>query len=111
MGLTFLAHASMPLKYWDEAFLTVVYLINCTPTKLLAYDTLIHKLLAVTLDYSSFWVFWCAYWPNLHPYNSYKLQLCSVCCIFLGYSNMHKDFKCLDAATNRIYIYCDAIFD
>jgi hypothetical protein len=31
MGLVLLAHASMPLKYWDGAFLAVVYLINCTP--------------------------------------------------------------------------------
>jgi hypothetical protein len=28
MGLTLLAHASMPLKYWDEAFLVATYLIN-----------------------------------------------------------------------------------
>lgn len=27
-GLSLLAHASMPLKFWDEAFLSVVYLIN-----------------------------------------------------------------------------------
>jgi hypothetical protein len=28
MGLALLAHASMPLKYWDEAFLAATYLIN-----------------------------------------------------------------------------------
>jgi hypothetical protein len=48
MGLALLAHASMPLKYWDEAFLAVTYLINYTPTKLLSYDTPIYMLLGTT---------------------------------------------------------------
>ena len=28
VGLALLANASMPLKFWDEAFLTAIYLIN-----------------------------------------------------------------------------------
>jgi histone deacetylase 1/2 len=75
MGLALLAHASMPLKYWDEAFLTATYLINRTPTKLLAYETPLQKLLGATPDYSSFRVFGCACWPNLHPYTQHKLEL------------------------------------
>jgi hypothetical protein len=31
--------------------------------------------------------------------------------VFLGYSNMHKGFKCLDISTGRIYISLDVIFD
>jgi transposase InsO family protein len=27
-GLVLLAHASVPLKFWDEAFITTAYLIN-----------------------------------------------------------------------------------
>jgi hypothetical protein len=46
MGLALLAHASMPLKYWDEDFLAATFLINHTLTKLLSYDTPMHKLLA-----------------------------------------------------------------
>jgi hypothetical protein len=92
-------------------FLAVIYLINRTPTKLLSYDTPLHRLLGVTPDYSSFRVFWCACWPNLHPYNSHKLELRSTCCVFLGYSNMHKEFKCLDIFKGCIYISRDMIFD
>jgi hypothetical protein len=93
MGLSLLATASMPHKYWDEAFLAATYLINCTPTKLLNYDTPIHTLLGATPDYSSFRVFGCACWPNLCPYNFHKLQFQSIRCVFLGYSNMHKGYK------------------
>lgn len=28
VGLTILANASIPLKFWDEAFVTAVFLIN-----------------------------------------------------------------------------------
>jgi IS30 family transposase len=44
MGLSLLAIDSMPLKYWDEAFLAATYLINHAPRKLLAYDTPLHTL-------------------------------------------------------------------
>jgi hypothetical protein len=78
---------------------------NCSPM------TPLHKLLGTTPDYLSFLVFGCACWPNLHPYNSHKLQLRSTCCAFLGYSNTHKGFKYLDISTGRIYISHDVIFD
>jgi histone deacetylase 1/2 len=35
VGLSLLSYASMPLKYWDETFLTVVYLINRHPRKVI----------------------------------------------------------------------------
>jgi hypothetical protein len=111
MDLTLLAHASMPLKYWDETFLAAVYLINYTPTKLLSYNTLSSSSSKSHLDYSSFHVFWCVCWHNLRSYNSHKLQLCSIRCVFLGYNNMHKGFKSLDISKGHIYIYWEVIFD
>jgi hypothetical protein len=111
MGLALLANASMPLKYWDQAFLTATHLINRTPTKCIGYDTPLHRLLGATPDYESLRVFGCAYWPNLRPYNSHKLQFRSLHCAFLGYSNLHKGYKCLDISTGRVYISRDVIFD
>jgi hypothetical protein len=109
MALVLLAHSSMPLKYWGEVFHAVVYLINCTP-RLLSYDTPLHRLLGATPDYSSLRVFGCACWPNLRSYNSHKIQLRSTRCVFLGYSNMYKGFKCLDISTGHIYISRDMVF-
>jgi hypothetical protein len=31
--------------------------------------------------------------------------------VFLGYSNLHKGYKCLDVSTGRIYIPWDIVFD
>jgi hypothetical protein len=109
VGLSLLATTSMPLKYWDEAFLAATYLINHTPMKLLNYDTPINTLLGTTPDYSNFRVFGCACWPNLRPYNSHKLQFQSIHCVFLGYSKMHKGL--FETSTGRIYISRDVNFD
>jgi hypothetical protein len=92
-------------------FLAVTYLINHTPSKILSYSTPLQKLLGITPYYSSFRVFGYACWPNLCPYNNHKLQMRSTRCVFLGYSNMHKGFKCLDVSKGRIYISWDVLFD
>lgn len=111
MGLTLLAHASMPLKFWDEAFLTSVFLINRLPSKVIDDQTPFECLLGTQPDYTFLCTFGCAIWPNLHPYNSKKLEFRSKQCVFLGYSPIHKGFKCLDPKEGRIYVSRDVIFD
>jgi hypothetical protein len=101
----------MPLKFWDEAFVAATYLINRTPAKLLNFSTPYEHLLKEKPDYSMLRVFGCACWPNLRPYNARKLEFRSKRCAFIGYSNMHKGFKCLDISTGRVYISRDVVFD
>jgi hypothetical protein len=52
VGLALLAHASKPLKFWDEAFITTTYLINRLPSRVIDNDTP-HCLLYVEPDYNS----------------------------------------------------------
>ena len=110
-GLALLAHSSLPLHYWDEAFLTACYLINRMPTPVIKNETPIFRLLQVQPNYSFLRIFGCACWPSLRKYNSHKLDFRSKMCVFLGYSPMHKGYKCLDRSTGRIYISRDVIFD
>jgi hypothetical protein len=102
VGLALHANASMPLKYWDQAFLTGTHLINLIPTKRIDYDTPLHHLLGASPNYSSLRVFGCACWPNLKPYNKQKLQFRSTRCVFLGHNNLHKGYKCLDVSSGRV---------
>jgi hypothetical protein len=44
LGLALLSHASMPLKFWDEAFLAAAYLINHLPSKVIANSTPLERL-------------------------------------------------------------------
>ena len=95
IGLSLLAHASMPLKFWDEAFLATTYLINRMPSKVIDNSTPLELLFGQKPDYSALRIFSSACWPNLRPYNSRKLQFRSKQCVFLGYSNLHKGSKML----------------
>lgn len=99
VGLSLLAHASMPLKFWDEAFATAIFLINRLPSKVIQNQTPFEHLFTNQLDYSFLCSFGCACLPNLRPYNTRKLQFRSTQCVFLGYSDMHKGFKCLEPST------------
>lgn len=64
----------MPLKIWDEAFLTATYLINRLPSKVIDNETPFERLFHETPKYDMLHTFGCACWPNLRPYNSRKLQ-------------------------------------
>lgn len=79
----------MPVKFWDEAFITATYFINRFPSKVIHDQTLpLERLFHQKPDYLTLRTFECACWPTLHPYNSRKLQFRSKQCVFLGYSNM-----------------------
>jgi histone deacetylase 1/2 len=65
VGLSLLAYASMPLKYWDEAFQTAVYLINHLPSKVIESQTPMEYLFGNSSDYSLIRIFGYACWPNL----------------------------------------------
>jgi histone deacetylase 1/2 len=84
VGLSLLAQASMPLKFWDEAFMTATYLINRLPSRVINNQTPLERLLDQKPDYSVLRVFGCACWPNLQPFNDRKLQFRSKNACFLG---------------------------
>jgi hypothetical protein len=110
VGLSLLAHAGMPLKFWDEAFLTATYLINMLPSRVINNDTHVHRLLGTHPNYSSLRVFGCACCQTFVP-NKRKLAFRSKQCVFLGYSPRHKRVKCLKVSTGRVYISRDVVFD
>jgi hypothetical protein len=70
-----------------------------------------HHLLRKNHDYTILHTCGCACWLNLRPYNAHKLSFGSTRCVFLGYSNQHKGYKCLEPTSYRVYISCDVIFD
>ena len=112
MGITLLAHASMPLKFWGEAFIAPVFLITDSLPRLSTMTPLFivsMGVIQITRSSTRLGV----------PYglifvliiNTHKLQFCSKKCVFIGYSNSHKGFKCLDPSDGRVYISRDVVFD
>ena len=99
------------MSYWDEAFLTSAYLINCLPSPIIQDKCPLEILYHKQPDYNFLKTFAYACWPHLRPYNSHKLDFRSKQCIFLGYSLHHKGYKCLDLSTNRVYFARNVLFD
>ena len=59
-GLTLLAQAHLPFKFWDEAFRTAVFLLNRLPTNTLHHSTPFQALFNQQLKYDHLRVFGCA---------------------------------------------------
>jgi histone deacetylase 1/2 len=110
-GLTLLAHACVPYRFWSDAFSIACFLINRLPSHVIGIQTPLERLLGEKPDYTFFKVFGYACWPHLRPYNKHKLEFRSKQCVFLGYSSLHKGYKCLHVPTNRVYISRDVVFD
>jgi hypothetical protein len=73
VDLSLFAHASMPLKFWDEAFVSTAFLINRFPTPVLDYSSPLEKLFQTKSAYSFLCTFGCVCWPHLRTYNTHKL--------------------------------------
>lgn len=93
----------MPLSFWKDAFVTVVHLMNCLPTKVLEGHSPGMRLFGKQLDIQFLKVFGCMCYPLLRPYNRYKLQYRSTPCVLLGYFENHMGYKCMDTH-GHVYI-------
>lgn len=110
MGLTLLAQAQMPLSFWWGAFHTSAYIISRLPSSPLQNKSPYQVLFNEILDYSKLHPFGCSIFPCLTHYNNKKLQFYSQKCLFIGYSDSHKGFKCL-FSSGRLYISRHVVFN
>ncbi|GJR17971.1 putative RNA-directed DNA polymerase [Tanacetum coccineum] len=105
-GLTLLAQACVPQRFWHYAFDTAVYLINCMPSRTSTNKSPFEHICKRSLLTYSFlrWSLGCLCFPHFRPYNRHKMDLCSTPCVFLGYSPSHYGYRFLDISTKRLYI-------
>ena len=87
--------SSIPQRFWVEAFYTANFLINFLPTTALAskcspYEALNGK----PPYYSALRVYGCACYPTLRDYASNKFDPRSLQCVFLGYNERYKGYRC-----------------
>jgi len=104
----------MPRFYWGETIKSVVYIINRVPFRVINFQTPHQKL-------QSF--FDTPHHPNLEPrtfgYTVYihipkvlpnKLDPCAQCCVFIGYSNFQKGYRCYCPQTRKLHVSLDFSF-
>lgn len=64
-----------------------------------------------TPNYDCLCTFGCRCFPHLVPYRTNKLYSKTKSCIFIGYSDSHKRYKCLNPDTSQVYIFRHVVFD
>jgi hypothetical protein len=101
---TLLIHSSMPPKFWAEALRTATYLLNIRPHKSNPNSTPFYSLYLSHPNYSELRVFGCLCFPNTAAISTNKLSPRSIPCVFLGYSDEHKGYRCLDLVSGHVHI-------
>ena len=112
LGLSLMFQSKIPHQLWVEAFLTATYLGNLMPSSVLPehkspYEMLVGK----PPVYSSMRVFGTSCYPYLRPYGKNKFDPKSLHCVFVGYSEKHKGYRCLHPPSVRVYISRHVLFE
>jgi hypothetical protein len=87
------------------------HLLNRLPSKAVRHPTPHFALYGTTPSYDHLRVFGCACYPNTSATTPHKLSPRSTHCLFLGYSPVHKGYRCLDLTSHRIIISHHVVFD
>lgn len=101
--ITLLLQVRLPVTFWLEALITAVYLANRLPYSSLHYQVPYVHLYNTTPNYYNLKPFGCCCYPWLKPYTSHKLLPQSTPCVFLGYCDNTKGFRCYDPQTTKVY--------
>ncbi|PKU85564.1 Retrovirus-related Pol polyprotein from transposon TNT 1-94 [Dendrobium catenatum] len=101
----FLLHkASMPFQYWPEATATAVYLINRMPSPNTQNKSPLQLLFHTNPEYTHLRVFGCECFPLLPSHTRTKFDPKSKSHVFMGYSDRHKGYICLDRDSQKSFI-------
>lgn len=98
------------LYFGMKAFCSRFYLINRLPTLILSQNSPLELLFPLTPNYTFLHAFGCLCSPHIKPYNSNKLEFCSLPYVFIGYSPSEKDYKCL-GQFGKLFVSRHVIFD
>ncbi|PKU81996.1 Retrovirus-related Pol polyprotein from transposon TNT 1-94 [Dendrobium catenatum] len=103
--------ASISNSYWPDAILTANYLVNRMPSPNTDNKSPYELLFQQKPSYDHLRTFGCACFPLTPSQLRNKFQPKSKLCVFLGYSEKYKGYKCLDISNNKILLSRHVIFD
>jgi hypothetical protein len=110
MARTLLKQRGMPTVFWGEAVVTVVYILNRSPTKALNGGMLYEAWHERKPAVSHIRVFGClAFGKELGHIG--KLDDRSTPVVFIGYTEGSKAYRILDPGTQRVRTMRDVVFD
>lgn len=102
--------SNTPRELWDECVLTVVFLINKTPSEIIKYKTPYELLHDSVANYSRFQTFRCLAYASTLQSQRTKFLPRAVPCVFIRHPPYMKGCKLYELSTKRILISRDVIF-
>ncbi|PRQ42655.1 putative RNA-directed DNA polymerase [Rosa chinensis] len=105
---------NVPREYWGEALKSATYLINRTPSSVINFETPQQKLgtliSAPTLPNLEPRVFGCVAYVHIPKHLRHKLDPCAKRCLFVGYAEFKKGYRCYDPQTKTLHVSLDVSF-
>lgn len=112
LGITMLLHSKVPQELWVEAFFTATFLGNLLPSYVLSESMSPYEALhGKPPVYTALRVFGCKCYPYLRPYMKNKLDPKSLPCVFLGYNEKYKGYRCYYPPSGKVYISRHVLFE
>jgi hypothetical protein len=105
---------NMPRFYWGEAVKSVVYIINRVPSQVIEFQTPYQKLQTLfetphqpNLEPR---IFGCTVYVHIPKFLRSKLDPCAQRCVFVGYSDFQKGYRCYCPHTHKLHVSVDVSF-
>jgi GAG-pre-integrase domain/Integrase core domain len=104
----------VPQVYWDHAVATAIYLINRMPSVVLNFQTPL-QVLSSYFQIPSILnlppkIFGCVAYVHIQKHQRSKLAPCAEKCVFVGYGQNQKGYKCVNPSSKRTYVTMDVTF-
>jgi transposase InsO family protein len=97
---------NVPWKFWAECMRTAVHIINRLPQEKMGYVSPFQKLWKMKPTIRHFRIFGCVCYVFVLDHLRTKFDKKAVQCIFIGYDDERKDWRCCDPTTGRIHKKC-----
>jgi hypothetical protein len=102
---------NLPNYFWVKAVVTIVYIMNRTPTMAIRGMTPEEKFTGKKPNLSHFIVFGCIAYVHVLDEKRSKLDPKVDKCIFIGYSLEQKGYRCFNPSTQKLQVSRDVVFD
>ncbi|CAN1187372.1 Retrovirus-related Pol polyprotein from transposon TNT 1-94 [Linum perenne] len=102
---------NVPAKYWAECMKTVVHIINRLPQPKLVFISPFEKLWKVKPTVTHFRVFGCVCYVFVPDQLRSKFDKKAIRCIFVGYDEQRKGWRCCDPETGKCHVSRNVVFD
>ena len=114
-GSSFMLHYACSKRFWANVVMTIVFLINRMPARSINYQTPLRMLswfhsIPSLLNLCPR-IFGCICYVNVHSHLRDKLDPRALKCVFLGYSNSQKGYKCFHPPSEKYYVSMDVQFN